>query len=105
MQIQIDTSAYFFVFGRYDEKLHRQTCTVYNLIQYKARYEQYYITVYHTFPVMQDKITGRDNDNIAHQDNTSQRNITIFIDNGSNDIRTARTSVGRKRYADTATTE
>ena len=87
------------------KKLHGLTGAVHNLVEYKAGNIQCCKTINHLFPIMQDKITGRNNDHIRHQNDTSQSTIPVFVDNGSNNIRTTGTTVSRKCNADTATTE
>lgn len=54
---------------------------------------------------MQHEITGRDNDHVRHQNDTPQSNIPVLVDNGSNNIRTSRTTVSRKCNTNTATTK
>ena len=97
--------AYLLIILRNDKELDRLVVTVHHLIQNEAADIKGYITINDLFPIMQDKITTRNDNQITKHHNPSQRDISVFIDNCGNDIRTTCTTIKRERKANSHTTE
>lgn len=98
-------SSYLLIFIGYDKKLDRLTCAVHYLIEDETANVKCCKSVYHLLPVLQNEITGGNDDHIADQYDSSQGYVPVFVDDGGNDVRTAGASVGAERNSDTAATE
>ena len=105
MWIYIDVPGYFIVFLTDDKELYGLPGTVHYLIQNKTANVQGYITVNYLFPILQYKVTGRNDNQVTNQHYTPQRDVTVFVDDGGNDICSTCTTVGRKSDAYAASAE
>lgn len=65
----------------------------------------YHITIEDLLDIMNYQITGSDDDDIADHNHSTERNVTVLVDNGCNDIRTTGTAAYRESKTDTATAE
>ena len=76
-----------------DEELHASAHGVHHLVDTEGRDIQHHVTIDHLLPVAQHEIAARDNHHIADQDHPSQGDVTVFVDDGGNDISTTRTTI------------
>ena len=92
----------FVLFGK-DKELYRLTRTVHDIIQDDADDEQRYKTENHPSPIVEYEVAGTDDDNVASHNHASQSDVAVFMDDGCDNVRTARTSVAVEHYAQTRT--
>ena len=71
VEIFIDAMSNFFISLGNNKELYRLAGTVYHLVKHKTRYIKRGKTINDLFPIMQYKITGRNDNHIRHQNNTS----------------------------------
>ena len=105
VRVFVDVSSYLLIFIGYDKELDRLTCAVHYLIEDETANVKCCKSVYHLLPVLQNEITGGNDDHIADQYDSSQGYVPVFVDDSGNDVRTAGASVGAERNSDTAATE
>ena len=105
VHVFIDVVPDFFIMLGDDEELDGLAVAVHNLVEDEAGDEHHHITVNHFFPIVEGKVAGADDDNIAAHDDTSQRNIAIFMYDGRDNICPSRTSIIGEGRADTASAE
>ena len=105
VRIFIDVLSYLLVLVADDEELYRLAGTVDHLVEHKATDVKGDVSVDNFFPVLQREVAGRNDDEVADQHDASQRDVAILVDDGGDDIRSARTAVRRKGDADAASAE
>lgn len=57
----------------------------------------------HPSPIVEYEVAGTDDDNVASHNHASQSDVAVFMDDGCDNVRTARTSVAVEHYAQTRT--
>ena len=103
--IGIDTSAYLLILLRNNEELDASSATVHHLVDAKRLNAQHHITIKHLFYIMHHQITGRDDEDVAYHDDSSQGHIPILIHDSGDNIGTTRTTATRESQSDAASTE
>ena len=94
---------YFFMLLGEDEELDGLSVTVHYIVDDDTHHEQYAESEQYAFPVVEDKITRGDNDDITIHHQSAQRYILVFVDNPCKNIRTSCTTVVNEYKADTKT--
>ena len=105
MRVLVDVSSYLFILAGYDEELDGLTCTVHYLVEDETANVKGCKSVYYFLPILQNEVTGGNDNHIADQYDSSQGDIPILVDDSGNDVRTAGTSVGAEGDSDTAAAE
>ena len=94
-------SAIFIIFLRKDQELDRLPVSVQYGINDVVAYEHFDKTEYDLFHVMEKKERRTDNDEIAKQQGAPDRDIFVFVDDGTHYIRPSGTAVCRKDKSET----
>ena len=81
---------------RDNEKLNRLSSHAHHLIQHKRDHNQPHISIDHLFPAVQNHVTQRHDNHIHQQDDASQRDVSVFVDDRGHDVRPSRTAVIRQ---------
>ena len=93
MGLTIDALADLLVLVGDDEELHRTAPGVHHLVDTEGRHVEHHIAVDHFLPVFQHEVGRGDDDDITDQDDPSEGNVTVLIDDGRNDVRTSRRAI------------
>ena len=86
---------------RENQELYRLSGTVDDIIYHDTHDKEYTEAEQHAPPVVENEITGRNDDNIAIHHHPSQRYILVLVDNPGDDIRSAGTTVVTEYDTDT----
>ena len=105
MRIVVDTFANLLVFVGDDEKLHTSSHGIDHLVDTERRDVEHHIAVDDALPILQHEITARDDNHVAYQDDTPQRDVAILVDDGRHDIGTSRRAIRRESQSHTASAE
>ena len=94
MRFTVDAVAYLLPTVADDEELYRPSHRVDDLVYTEGRHVEHHVAIDDALEVLQHKIAARDDDDIAEQDDASQRDVTILVHDGGNDVGAARRTVG-----------
>lgn len=76
-----------------DEELHARAHTVDDVIDRPRHHAERDIAVDDLFPGFEDEVAGGDHTEVAHQNDASQRDVAILIDDGGDHVRSSRRCV------------
>ena len=93
MRIVVDTFANLLVFVGDDEELHTSSHGIDYLVDTECGDVEHHIAVDDALPILQHEITARDDNHVANQDDTPQRDVAILVDDGRHDIGTTRRTI------------
>ena len=93
MGLTVDALTYFLILVGNDEELHRTASGVHHLVDTESRHVEHHVAVDHLLPVFQHQIRRGDDDHVTDEDHASEGDVTVFVDDGRDDIRTTRGTV------------
>ena len=94
MGLTIDALTDLVVLVGDDEELHTATHGVHHLVDTEGRHIEHHIAVNDLLPVFQYEVGRGDDDDIADENDTAQRDVTVLVDDGRHDICSSRRTVG-----------